>query len=55
MTITFRVYGIPKTKGSAKGFAIPNKNKPGHHRVIITNDNPNNKAWAAVVSGEAQR
>ena len=54
-TIEFRVYGIPQTKGSAKGFAVPNKQKPGKFRTIITNDNKKNKPWAQTVSGEAQR
>lgn len=52
--MTFRVYGIPQTKGSTKGFAIRNK-ATGKTRVIITNDNLNNKSWAQTVSGEAQR
>jgi len=52
MTILFRVYGIPQTKGSAKGFVLPGKNgmKP---RAIITNDNPKNKSWAQTVSAMA--
>lgn len=53
-TIEFRVYGIPQTKGSAKGFVLQGKNgrKP---RVIITNDNPRNKGWAQTVSAMAQQ
>ena len=50
MTITFRVYGIPQTKGSTKSFM-----RPGMRFPITTNDNPRNKAWAQTVSGEAQR
>lgn len=50
MTITFRVYGIPQTKGSTKAFM-----RPGMKHPVITNDNTKNKAWAAIVSGEAQR
>jgi Holliday junction resolvase RusA-like endonuclease len=53
--IQFRVDGLPQTKGSTKGFAIPNKARPGKHRVVITNDNTKNKGWAALVSAEAQK
>lgn len=53
-TVRFRVYGLPQTKGSAKGFVIPGKfGKKA--RAIITNDNTKNKGWAQTVSGEAQR
>lgn len=54
-TITFTVFGIPQTKGSAKGFALPDKNRPGKYRTIITNDNPKNKSWAQTVSSMAQQ
>jgi len=40
-TITFRVYGIPQTKGSTKVFM-----RPGMRYPIITNDNTKNKSWA---------
>jgi Holliday junction resolvase RusA-like endonuclease len=48
--ITFRIYGIPQTKGSTKSFM-----RPGMRFPIVTNDNPKNKGWAQTVSGEAQR
>lgn len=51
--IAFRVYGIPQTKGSAKGFVGRSK-KTGKLRAFITNDNTKNKGWAETVSGEAQ-
>lgn len=50
MTINFRVFGIPQTKGSTKAFM-----RPGMRFPVITNDNTKNKSWAAIVSGEAQR
>jgi Holliday junction resolvase RusA-like endonuclease len=50
MTITFRVFGIPQTKGSTKTFM-----RPGMRFPVITNDNTKNKSWAATVSGEAMR
>lgn len=54
MSIMFRVYGIPQTKGSAKGFVVPGK-FGGKARAIITNDNPKNKCWAQTVSAMAQQ
>ncbi len=53
-TITFTVFGIPQTKGSAKGFVVPGKNG-GRARAIITNDNTKNKPWAQTVSVAAQQ
>lgn len=50
--IAFRVYGIPQTKGSAKGFVCRAK-ATGKLRAIITNDNPANRGWSETVSGEA--
>lgn len=50
--IAFRVYGIPQTKGSAKGFVVRAK-ATGKLRAIITNDNSANKGWSESVSGEA--
>jgi Holliday junction resolvase RusA-like endonuclease len=49
MMISFRVYGIPQTKGSTKAFM-----QPGMRFPVITNDNSRNKNWAATVSGTAQ-
>lgn len=48
--ITFRVYGIPQTKGSTKAFM-----RPGMRFPVVTNDNTKNKNWAATVSAEAMR
>ena len=46
--IDFFVPGLPKPAGSKKGFAIPNKQRPGKHRVIITDDTgAPGKAWRA--------
>lgn len=42
--ISFRVYGLPQTKGSTRAFMPKGARFP-----IITNDNPKNKAWALVV------
>lgn len=49
VTIEFRVFGIPQTKGSTKAFM-----RPGARYPTVTNDNVKNKGWAATVSGEAQ-
>lgn len=48
--ISFRVYGIPQTKGSTKAFM-----RKGMKFPVVTNDNTKNKGWSATVSGEAQR
>lgn len=48
--LTFRVHGLPQTKGSTKAFY-----RPGMKYPVITNDNVQNKGWAATVAGEAQR
>lgn len=50
MTITFRVYGIPQTKGSTRMFQGKDMKFP-----IITNDNKKNKPWAQTVSAMAQQ
>lgn len=47
--ITFRVYGIPQTKGSTRARHIP-----GQRYASITNDNKKNKPWATLVSYEAR-
>lgn len=47
--IEFNVYGVPQTKGSTKAFMPEGARFP-----IITNDNPRNKSWAALVSSVAQ-
>lgn len=49
-TISFRVYGIPQTKGSTKAFF-----RQGMRHPVITNDNPRNKGWAQTVAGAAQQ
>lgn len=51
--IAFRVYGIPQTKGSAKGFVGRSK-QTGKLRAFIVNDNVKNTSWSETVSGEAQ-
>lgn len=47
--ITFRVYGIPQTKGSAKAFM-----RPGMRFPVVTNDNTKNKGWATTIRAVAQ-
>ena len=53
--ITFTVFGIPQTKGSAKGFVVPNRFRPDKYRAIITNDNAKNRPWSQTVSAMAQQ
>jgi Holliday junction resolvase RusA-like endonuclease len=48
--ITFRVYGLPQTKGSTKSFYVK-----ALKRVVTTNDNKKNKAWAQCVSEVASQ
>lgn len=50
--IRFRVYGIPKTKGSTKGFPI--RRKDGKIGVIITNDCKEERPWASEVARMAR-
>lgn len=52
--ICFRVYGIPQTKGSTKGFVGRSK-QTGKLRAFITNDNTKNKAWAEGLRQQAQQ
>ena len=56
LTIVFTAYTLdgenPPTKGSASGFPI--RRKGGRIGVVITNDNPKNKKWAAVVGWKAK-
>ena len=48
MIISFFVPGVPKPAGSKRGFAIPDKQRPGKHRVIITDESGvPGKAWRA--------
>jgi Holliday junction resolvase RusA-like endonuclease len=55
VTITFFVPGLPKPAGSKKGFAIPDKKRPGKHRVIITDAaGVPGKAWRADCKGYAR-
>ena len=49
MTISFRVYGIPQTKGSAKAYM-----RKGMKYPVVTNDNVKNKWWAESVRAVAQ-
>lgn len=46
--ITFKVAGVPQTKGSAKAFY-----RPGMKAPVVTNDNRKNKPWQAGVSAAA--
>ena len=49
-----KAMGIPQTKGSTKAFLGRSK-KTGKLRAFITNDNTNNKSWAASVSYAAMQ
>jgi crossover junction endodeoxyribonuclease RusA len=53
MMLSFFVAGLPQTKGSTRGFVGRSK-KTGKRRVFLTNDNPKNKPWAALVAHEAR-
>lgn len=50
MTLTFRVFGVPQPKGSAKAF-VPK----GWTRAIVTSANPKNKGWQQLVAEGASR
>lgn len=50
--VSFQVYGLPKPKGSARGFIAM---KAGKARAIVTSDNKNLKAWESCVRDAAQR
>jgi crossover junction endodeoxyribonuclease RusA len=50
MTITFKVSGVPVTKGSVRAF-VPR----GSSRPIVTADAPGLRGWEAAVRHEAQR
>lgn len=43
------VPGIPQPGGSKKGFAIPDKKRPGKYRAILTEDNRKSKPWREAV------
>ena len=47
--IIFDVYGVPQPKGSAKAF-MPR----GARFPVVTNDNPNTKAWERAIRDAAQ-
>lgn len=47
--ISFRVYGLPQTKGSTRARPVP-----GKPYANIVNDNAKNKPWATLVSYEAR-
>lgn len=49
--VTFTVYGIPKPKGSARGFVVM---KAGKARAIVTSDNKSLKSWEHSVRDAAQ-
>jgi Holliday junction resolvase RusA-like endonuclease len=50
---TFWVPGIPQPGGSKKGFAIPDKDRPGKYRAILTEDNRKAKPWREAVGWAA--
>lgn len=51
--VSFQVYGLPKPKGSARGFVVQKAGqKP---RAIITSDNKGLKAWETSVREAAQQ
>ena len=54
--VTFRVAGIPQTKGSASAAPFKRTRGPraGKMGVRVFNDNPKAKAWAALVSAAAR-
>lgn len=49
--ITFRVYGVPQTKGSTRSFV---RKVRGQLRAITTSDNPSLAKWEQLVKFEAQ-
>lgn len=49
MTITFTVFGQPQPAGSKRGFVITPKGG-GRPRAIITDANPDSKAWQSMVA-----
>lgn len=51
-SVTFDVYGLPKPKGSARGFVVM---KAGKARAIVTSDNKSLKSWEHSVRDAAQR
>lgn len=50
MTVTFRVYGIAKPKGSSKAFVIK-----GTNRAVVTSTTKGLKEWESLIRQEAQR
>ena len=48
------VPGIPQPGGSKKGFAIPDKDRPGKYRAILTEDNRKSKPWRQSVEWAAK-
>ncbi len=48
------VPGIPQPGGSKKGFAIPDKDRPGKYRAILTEDNRKSKPWRQSVAWAAK-
>lgn len=50
--VSFKIYGIPKPKGSARGFVVMKAgSKP---RAIVTSDNKSLKSWEAAVRDAAR-
>jgi len=52
-TISFEVFGIPQTKGSAKAF--PFRRKDGRLGVAVGNDNKKTQLWGAMIHQTAQQ
>lgn len=53
--LTFIAWGVAAPKGSAKGFAVPVKGKPGKFRAVVTHDNPRTKGWQQTIAEAAGR
>ena len=53
MTLTFRVYGTPRPKGSVRAFVTTTPT--GRPRAIVTEDNTKTRPWAALVADAARQ
>jgi len=54
LTIRIWIPGIPAPGGSKKGFAIPDKKRPGKYRAILTEDSRRSKPWRQSVEWGAR-
>ena len=52
--IELLVYGVPASKGSSRGFAVPVKGQPGKYRAVVTSTNKNLKDWEHRIASAAQ-